>query len=185
MDRIKKILARTRGDGQAKNLTNLQITRRYLDPDYQLLQSVLMRGETGLLRVFSLVPRTAGKPSFEARIDDGNPGNRREPELDIDITGVDKTTERDFKAGRNGYFGHHTDRSPNPEQRIFDVTIATPNFTVFDGEVSFNATFSVEATFSVNSSMSADALVMHPGFLSKILTVWSVVSGKIRALFSE
>jgi coenzyme PQQ precursor peptide PqqA len=77
MDRTTK-----QGDGQASSLSNLQITTQHLDADYQLLKDDLTRGETGLLRVFSLIPKTAGKPSFAARVDDGSPGKRRPPELD-------------------------------------------------------------------------------------------------------
>jgi hypothetical protein len=61
--------------------------------------------------VFSLVPNTSGKPIFKARVDDGNPGNRRQPELDIDIDGVSAAIKKDFKTNRNGYIGHHANRS--------------------------------------------------------------------------
>jgi hypothetical protein len=94
-------------------------------------------------------------------------------------------TEGDFKAGRNGYRGHHADRSPSPTERIFDVEIALPNFVVFDGEISFNVAFSVEATFSANSTVTADAIVMHPSFFAKICSVSRMVFGTIRALFSQ
>src|SRR5258708_3312440 len=136
------------GDGQASSLSNLQITKQHLDPDYQLLKHDLTRGETGLLRVFSLIPQTAGKPSFAARVDDGSPGKRRPPELDIDIKDVTEAIERDFKANRNGYFGHHPDRSLNQNQRIFDVEIGTLAGKVFAGKGSFNVAFSVAVSFS-------------------------------------
>src|SRR5436190_6120495 len=112
-------------------------TTRYTSP-------TLPRGDTGRLNVFSLVPETAGKPSFHSRVDDGSSGKRREPELDIDIEGVSNRIARDFKACRNGYIGHHNDRSPSPDHRIFDVEIATPAGKVFEGTVAFNATFSTE-----------------------------------------
>jgi hypothetical protein len=54
--------------------------------------------------MFSLVPRQGtGKPRFEARIDDGTPAKRKEPELDIDIKGVPSGVESAFKGNRNGY----------------------------------------------------------------------------------
>jgi hypothetical protein len=87
MNRSEQIAARAQGDGQARSLSNLQITERHLDPDYQLLGHDLTRGETGLLRVFSLIPKTVGKPRFEVRVDDGSPGKRKPPELDVDIKG--------------------------------------------------------------------------------------------------
>jgi hypothetical protein len=111
-----------RGRGEALNLSNLKIQTRSLDSDYQIVNENLARGETGLLKVFSLVPQqSTGKPGFEARIDDGNPRKRKEPELDIDIKGVPSGIERAFKGNRSGYLGHHTKRSPTPDSRIFDV----------------------------------------------------------------
>ena len=102
------------GDGQARSLSNLKVTHFHLDSDYEVQTHDLTRGETGLLRVVSLIPKTAGKPSFDARVDDGSSGKRRDPELDIDIKGVSDAIAKDFKAGRNGYVGHHTNRSPTP-----------------------------------------------------------------------
>jgi hypothetical protein len=161
VNRSEQIADRAQGDGQARILSNLQITTRHLDPDYHVVTYDLTRGETGLLPVFSLVSRTTEKPSFKARVDDGSPGNRRQPELDIDIEGVNTAIERDFKANRNGYIGHHTNRSPNPDQRIYEVEIATPTGKVFDGDVSFNAMFSVGVTMSVTSTLTVDATVIR------------------------
>jgi hypothetical protein len=161
VNRSKQIATRAQGDGQARILSNLQITIRHLDADYHVVTCDLTRGETGLLPVFSLVPKTTGKPSFQARLDDGSPGNRRQPELDIDIEGVSAAIKRDFKANRNGYIGHHTNRSPNQDQRIYEVEIATPTGKVFDGDVSFNATFSVGVTLSVSSTQTANAIVIR------------------------
>jgi hypothetical protein len=75
--------------------------------------------------------------------------------LDIDIKGVPSGVESAFKGNRNGYIGHHTDRSPNLEQRIYEVEIATPTGTVFDGNVSFNATFSIGLSMSATSTLTA------------------------------
>jgi hypothetical protein len=141
MNRNKQIAERGRADGQARSLSNLQITTRHLAPDYEMLSHNLTRGETGLLKVFSLRPKTTGHPTFEARIDDGSPGNRRELKLDIDIKEVTITIEKDFKAERKGYYGHHPERSQNPNQRVFDVEIATPGGKIFEGEVSFTVAF--------------------------------------------
>ena len=76
-----------RGRGEASHLSNLKITTRYLDSDYDILNKNLSRSSTRYLRVFSLIPKTAGKPSFHARVDDGTPDNvKDDPELDIDTT---------------------------------------------------------------------------------------------------
>ena len=159
MNRKQQIAAHAQGDGHVVSLSNLQITKRHLDPDYQLVRHDPTRGETGWLRVFSLIPKTAGKPRFEARVDDGSPGKRKEqPELDIDIKGKGVTAAivRDFQDNRNGYVGHRTNRSPNPNQRIFDVEIAIPAGRLFEGEVSFNATFSVGGNASMRVAATVD-----------------------------
>jgi len=163
VNRSKQIADRAQGDGQARTLRNLEIKTRHLDSDYQVVMVTddLIRGETGRLSVFSLVPKTTGKPSFQARVDDGSPGNRRQPELDIDIEGVSAAIKRDFKANRNGYIGHHTNRSPNPDQRIYEVEIATPTGKVFDGDVSFNATFSVGVAAVCTATATVDATVVR------------------------
>lgn len=167
-NRSQQIAERAQGDGQAISLSNLQITTGYLDPDYQLIQHhELTRGETGLLRVFSLIPKTNAKESFEARVDDGGPGRRRQPELDIDIKGAGRAAERDFKSSRNGYIGHHNNRSPDPDRRIYDVEIATPAGKVFEGEVAFSVTFSVAASMSATSTLSADAGIRRASFFER------------------
>jgi hypothetical protein len=101
------------------------------------------------------------KHLFEARVDDGSPSNRKDPELDLDIKGVNKAIQRAFRNGRNGYVGHHSDRSPTTDHRIFGVCVATPTCKVFEGEVSFNVTFSMSATLGGNAGMIADAVVVR------------------------
>jgi hypothetical protein len=161
VSRSRQIAERAQGDGQARSLSNLRITSRHLDSDYQLVQHDLTRGQTGLLRVFSLVPKTAGKPTFEARVDDGSPGSRRDPELDIDIRGVPDAASRDFKRNRNGFGGHHTNRSPDATHRVFDLDIDTPAGSIFEGEGSFNAEFSVAVLMTTASAVTADAVVIR------------------------
>jgi hypothetical protein len=182
VNRSRKIAARARGDGQARSLTNLQITLCHLDPGYHVIRHDLTRGETGLLRVFSLVPNTAGKPRFDARVDDGNPWKRRPPDLDIDIKGVSRAIEGDFKSNRNGYIGHHTDRSPNANQRIFDVEIATPGGTVFLGDVSFNVTFGVEIVERMALTDTLDAVVIRPSRFTRMRNALSAMWARIAEL---
>jgi hypothetical protein len=156
-----------RGRGEASHLSNLKITTRYLDSDYDILNEYLRRSSTRYLGVFSLIPKTAGKPSFHARVDDGTPDNVKDPELDIDIRGVSNDIVRDFRAGR-GYIGHHTDRSPDRAQRIFNVEIATPQGRVFEGDVFFNVTFSEAVTMTGTISVTAEATVVRPPRIKRI-----------------
>lgn len=139
-----------RGRGEASQLSNLKITTRYIDSDYEVLREDLARGETRLLKIFSLVPKTARQPGFHARVDDGSPDNPKDPELDIDIKEVSDDIMKDFKPGRNGYGGHHNDRSPSRDERVFDVEITTPTGTVFGGAVSFHVSFHWEVRDPIN-----------------------------------
>jgi hypothetical protein len=143
----------------AYSLTNLRITTRYLDPHYEIEIHDLTRGETQLLKVFSLKRKDAQAPSFHARVDDGNPGRRKLPELDIDIQGVTPAIAKDFKAKRNGYAGHHTDRSPNQQDRIFEVKISVPSGTVFEGNVFFNAHFKMALQTTTYSTVGVTMTV--------------------------
>jgi len=153
-----------RGRGEAAHLSNLKISAEFLDAEYEIHSEDLVRGDTRLLKVFSLIPKVPAKPSFHARVDDGSSAKRKDPELDIDITGVTRATARDFKACRNGYCGHHNDRSPTPDERIFDVTISTPTGKVFEGQVSFNVTFSQALpTISVSSTACVETKVIRAG----------------------
>ena len=128
---------------------------------YEIVEENLVRGETRLLKVFSLKPRTLGRPSFHARVDDGSAVKLKSPELDIDIDGVNDAIKADFKGNRNGYLGHHNNRSPDPQQKSFEIEIATPAGKVFQGDVFFNVAFSVGLNFTGRSSMSADATVVR------------------------
>jgi hypothetical protein len=146
-----------RSRGEASHLSDLEVTNTYLNPDYKLTIEDLTRGKTRLLKVFSLVSESEGAPSFHARMDDGGPDKTRDLELDIDIRNVSPTVARSFKAGRNGYKGHHNDRSSDRTRRIFDVEIIVPDGPVFRGQVSFNATFATSTSVAVASTVSVTA----------------------------
>jgi hypothetical protein len=150
-----------RGRGEAAHLSNLKITTDFLDPDYDIMIENLIRGETRLLKVFSLIPNTPAKPCFHARVDDGSSEKRKELELDIDIKGVSESLVRDFKDNRNGYLGHHNARAANPDERIFGVEIATPSGRVFKGQVFFNVTFSESISEHAESKDTLDVEVIR------------------------
>jgi hypothetical protein len=154
---------RKRDDDRVTHIANLEVACDSLHSDSILERHNEPRDETGLLRVFSLVPRNAETPKFIARIDDGSSGRRREPDLDIDINEVSEVIRRDFNAGRNGYAGHHTDRSPSRAERIFDVEVTLPDVIVFKGAVSFNVTWSVHAHVESQASVSVQTRVIRGG----------------------
>lgn len=150
-----------KGDGQTGNISKPVITKRYIDLTHDICEHNLSRSDTGLLRVFSLVPKTHGKPSFEARVDDGSWGKRREIDLDIDIKGVSEAVQGDFRAGRNGYKGHRTERRLQADGRIFAVNIVIPEGVVFEGDVSFSPTFLFEIREEAQAKDSYDVQVIN------------------------
>ena len=150
----------SRPDG-AVHLSDVKVEELYLDPGYKLELHEARRGQTGLLQVFSLIPDDPQRPSFAARIDDGVPGRRSTPRLDIDIKGVTVEVERDFKANRNGYAGHHTDGSLTETERAFDVKVSVPSGTIFEGRVSVKANFVMLAGAGPFSFRGGDANLTH------------------------
>lgn len=107
------------------------------------------------------MPNDEKNPTFTARIDDGQRDFRKTPNLDIDIEGVSKKVEMDFKNERNGYSGHHTDKSQNETKRIFKVKIIIPTGTIFKGEVSLKAQFVMAAQVGTFSFSGGEAVFTH------------------------
>ena len=145
MNRTQQIAERNRPDGRVMQLSNLNIAKHHLDAEYSIRKHNLARSETGLLRVFDLVPNNPGDASFHARW---------------------------------GYSGHHTDRSPDPHQRIYDVRIEAPTGLIFEGEVSFNVTFDTGVTEAMNATMSTDAVVIPA-------TPWTRFRNRILGLYDR
>ena len=85
----------------ATSLCNLKVTPRHMHPDYEIQVHDLKRGETGLLKVFSLRPTNAQLPSFSARIDVAILIGGRRQNPDIDFEGVSNATYRHFKNNLN------------------------------------------------------------------------------------
>jgi hypothetical protein len=71
-----------------------------------------------------------------------------------------KTAIRKFRNKKGGYGGHHTNRTTDPEKRIFDVKIQLPVGVIFDGEVSFSNTYQVNISVQAEGQFSADAQVV-------------------------
>jgi len=84
------------------------------------------------------------------------------PDLDMDIGRVSADVARDFKANRNGYSGHHTDRSHDLTERAFEVKIAVPSGTTFEGKVSMKVHFVVATEGGeYRFSSQSDVVIVH------------------------
>lgn len=122
---------RARSGGMVSSLTNFNPGTVYIDPDYDIAPLSLVREANRLLPVFSLSPKSGIGPTFSARLDDGSSSNKGMPDLDIDIGGVSNTAVGHFRNCRNGYCGHHTDKSLGPTSRVFEVEIKIPDRLIF------------------------------------------------------
>jgi hypothetical protein len=132
VDRHQKIARVANRSGRVFKVSNLEVNSNYIHSDYECEPCGGILTDTGDLRVLKLVPKSGSGPYFTARWD-------QKPEhLDIDMHGASKSAIGDFKNNRNGYSGHHTSRSTDPDKRIFDVKIETPAGVIFDGSVSFS-----------------------------------------------
>lgn len=90
----------------------------FLHEDYSINSGKRNMTETGYMVVFELDSRSTS-PRFIGRWD------QNEELLDVDILGVDKKAVSDFRAGKNGYYGHHPLRiSESP--RLFQIEINIP-----------------------------------------------------------
>jgi hypothetical protein len=88
---------------------------------------------TARMVIFKLSPKSGSGPRFEGRWDD------KQEELDIDVFDVSDKEAREFKAGANGYCGHHNGKAKFPSSgRTYEVKIDWPAIgTVFEGEAIF------------------------------------------------
>jgi hypothetical protein len=189
VNRAQQIAKREQPDGQVIKISNLAITERYLDSEYDIHKCDLTR-KNGLLRVFSLIPKIAGKAIFKARWDDGSPWKRTRADSDFDIEGVSEEVKRDFERRRPrlGYSGHHSNKSSNPDQRIYEVKIKAPIGTIFEGDVSFNVTNWVGLVASANATATVDAVFIPPTSMRKLryglIGLYQKLRSRIRNLFN-
>ncbi len=123
---------------QAKGLNPTDVpnvTAANVVMDDSLYKLVLLsknrRSDTGLLKVFELVPLRPRFPGFIGRWD------RKADKLDVDITGVSKAIMQRFRQGCSGYSGHHSLRSTDLG-RIFHVRILIPHGLIFEGNIQFS-----------------------------------------------
>lgn len=101
----------------------------FLDSDYETeILSNQSTISTGLLEVVRLNPKKPNLPTFIFRWDE-RPG-----ELDVDICNCPEVEKQDFKMGKRGYKGHHTQEITG-EGKIFVADIGIPNKEIFKGKI--------------------------------------------------
>ncbi len=105
---------------------DIDVVVDYLHPDYKIVhERKALAGDSGLLQLFRLETLDTSFPSFSARWD------IRENAVDIDLQG-DKKSSSLFKAGKDGYKGHH---STSAGDGVYVIEIDVPNAAIFRGTV--------------------------------------------------
>jgi hypothetical protein len=118
--------------GRVSHISNLEVNPTVIHPDYKSEPCDGILSETGKLEILKIVPNSGDGPSFVARWDQGP------QQFDIDMHGASPSAVRKFKSNKDGYSGHHTSRTADPDKRIFDIKIQTPAGMIFDGTVTFS-----------------------------------------------
>lgn len=134
MNREEKI-ERLKTQSRVSSVQNLSIDPAFIHPDFQIMPGEGVLSETGRLEILKIVSKIGDGICFTARWD-------HKPEhLDIDMHGTSSSAISKFKNSRDGYLGHHTSRSTDPDKRIFEIKIQTPQGLIFEGSVSFSNTY--------------------------------------------
>lgn len=114
-------------DGQnifrVNTIFNVQIEKTYIHPEYNLVIDTNEMTDTGFMIVFKLV--------FAGRWD------QKQGVLDIDIFKVDNKSVTNFRAGKNGYNGHHP-LLKLESPRLFEIDINIPDEKILKGTMTFN-----------------------------------------------
>lgn len=117
---------------KADGAHNIELEIEYVDPHYTLEMSpVSPASETGLIRLFRLIPDNPSRPGFAARWDD----RRQTIDVDPDPLGcIERDTWRGEKAG---YCGHHPTRA-SEAPRAYAINLHTPDGPVFKARARLN-----------------------------------------------
>jgi len=116
---------------EVNTIFNVRVEKTYLHPDYDLITDKNDMTDTGYMVVFKLEPTNPDLPSFVGRWD------HKQKVLDIDIFKVDSRSVTNFRAGKNGYDGHHPiviSEAP----RLFAIDIRIPDGKILEGTMTFN-----------------------------------------------
>lgn len=155
MDRNQKIEKIANLHGRVSRISNLIVDAKHLDSNYIREECDGVLSETGELEILKLVPKSGTGPYFRARWD-------QVPErVDFDMENASNSAIRNFNKHARGYGGHHTDRTTDPNTRVFDVKIELPNRVIFEGQVSFSVTYEVKETMRAEAKLIIDDQLIH------------------------
>lgn len=145
---------------------NINVATEFLSADYKEpeFEPIATVGDTGLLRLMRIEPRTPGLPAFSVRWD------QKEDSINVDLVGESEDALY-FSKGRAGYCGHKTNRiSENP--RTQEIDIDTPiTGPVFKGAMALNIQFglSLAGSLSMKAEFEAHAEVIREGRIRRLV----------------
>lgn len=140
-------------EGKVQKAFNIKADVQDLSQDYDLefcRESVTT--QQGLLVVARLKPRKASLPGFSFRWDE------KPNHLNVDIHGVGKAEESQFRNSRQGYRGHIFPKTIG-QGRAFDVDIGTPSGDVFKGRIGLNLARDMSCTVKIGLTAQCKASV--------------------------
>jgi hypothetical protein len=144
--------------GRVSHISNLEVSPTVIHPDYKSEPCDGILSETGKLEILKLVPKSGDGPYFIARWD------QRTERVDIDMHGASRSAIRKFKNEREGYSGHHTRRTADPDKRVFDIQVQMPPLgTIFDGTVSFSNHYKMSVEVGSYSMVTVEPRLIRGG----------------------
>ena len=128
---------------EANQVLNIKVELEYLNHDYDLeLLHANNITEQGLLLCGKLKPKLPSLPEFCFRWDE------KGDHLNVDMIPCEGCKD-DWKNETHGYKGHRPQKTSDRSGRAFNLLIATPNFKVLEGVISFNLARDVVATTTI------------------------------------
>jgi hypothetical protein len=132
MDKRRVFIKNGRPIFRVDKISSPKVEIRYIHPDYVFHFEEGGLTDTGLLNVFKIDSLTSPScPQFVGRWD------QSVETLDVDVFNVSTTSGVKFRAGKDGFTGHHPQRLSD-SNRSYNITVRLPTGMIFDGSVSFN-----------------------------------------------
>jgi hypothetical protein len=142
---------------------NVKPDIEFIEEGYELItknQSEITK--TGLLTIFSLIPKNNGNPSFVGRWD------QLQEVIDVDILNVEEQHVRAFRSAKHGFRGHRPQRI-SQDPRTFLVDISLPSGAVFKGTFTLNIGWGVQMPETLQVMDFVETAPGKGGFLSRMV----------------
>lgn len=141
---------------------NVRSTTEFINDDYEIIFSGETEiSRTGLLAIFSLIPKKNRSPRFIGRWD------QTQEVIDVDIENIDEKSMRAFKATKNGFVGHRSTRI-SQDPRTFLVDISLPSGPIFRGTFTLNIGWGLEMSETLEVIDFVETVPGRNGLLARV-----------------